>query len=132
MNDLQKFGGESYEALVEEVGAIITENVQASRWALVQGYWEVGQRIRQDFKDNITELLKDLAVRLKVSERTLWYAVQFYDKYPVLNEVPEGKNISWNKVITKYLPDGQKPHAETEFECPQCHYKGVKNEFHRL
>jgi DNA modification methylase len=31
--------------------------------------------------------------------------VQFYEKYPELDTIPEGKNISWNKIVTKYLPD---------------------------
>ena len=39
---------EWYQALIEECKSIITEAVFTSRWALVQGYWELGQRITDD------------------------------------------------------------------------------------
>lgn len=37
-----------YEELVEECKTIITEAVFTSRWALVEGYWGLGKRIRED------------------------------------------------------------------------------------
>ena len=118
-----------YEMLVQEIDASITEAVHNSRWTLVEGYWNVGQLIRNFRKGNVTELLQDLALDLGKSERTLWYAVQFFDKYPKLDTVPEGKAISWNRIITKYLPDGEKEKKEGECVCPHCHYKGKTNEF---
>jgi len=45
MRDLAKIQ-EWYDLLVEDCKAIVTEAVFTSRWALVQGYWELGQRIR--------------------------------------------------------------------------------------
>ena len=33
----------------------------------------------------LTKQLQGLAVEVGISERTLWYALQFYDKYPSLN-----------------------------------------------
>lgn len=70
----------------------------------MEGYWLLGKRIRGEEND-ITKLLQGLAVNIGVSERTLWYALQAYDKYPDLHQIPEGKNITWNKLITKYLPE---------------------------
>lgn len=94
-----------YPALVEDCKAIITEAVFTSRWALVEGYWLLGKRLRQDSdKEPITKLLQRVAVSLGKSSRTLWDAVQAYDKYPNLNDIPEGKNISWHKLVNKYLP----------------------------
>lgn len=114
MNDL--ITQDWYEQLVEDCKAIITEAVFTSRWALVEGNWELGKRVRED--DNIkklqaekkysgvlTELLQGLAVKIHISERSLWYALQLFDKYPDLNKLPEGKNITMNKLITKYLPE---------------------------
>lgn len=96
---------EWYSCLIEECKAIITEAIFISRWALVEGYWHLGERIDKDAeKLPTTKLLQGLAVNLKISERTLWYALQFFRKYPELAEIPEGKNITWNKLITKYLP----------------------------
>ena len=100
---------EWYTSLVDDCRAIIAEAVFTSRWALVEGYHALGERIREDSdKSPITKLLQDLAVSLHTSDRTLWYAVQFYDKYPRLDAVPEGKNITWNKLVTKYLPAPKK------------------------
>jgi site-specific DNA-methyltransferase (adenine-specific) len=108
MNELTK--NEWYNELVEDCKAIITEAIFTSRWALVQGYWELGQRIREDklaqeySKGNKT-FVTDLSRNIKVGYRDIYRALQLYDKYPDINNIPEGKNISWNKLITKYLPD---------------------------
>lgn len=104
---------EWYEALVEECKAIITEAVFTSRWALVEGYWTLGKTLREE--ENIKwhakgseSFLQDLADNLNISIRTLHYALQAYDKFPELSKIPEGKAISWNKLITQYLPEPKK------------------------
>lgn len=105
---------EWYLALVEECKAIITEAVFNSRWALVEGYHQLGERIVMDenyqkaAKGNLSSW-QGLAKNIGISDRTIRYAIQFYEKYPRLDTVPEGKNITWNKIITKYLPSGNDP-----------------------
>jgi phage N-6-adenine-methyltransferase len=75
----------------------------------VEGYHQLGERIvtdenyQKEAKGNKSSV-QDLAQNLRISERTIYYAIQFYEKYPDLSTVPEGKNISWNKIVTKYLP----------------------------
>lgn len=98
-----------YAALVEECRAIMTEAVFNSRWALVEGYHTLGERIvtETNFDRQAAygkKIAQGLAQSLGVSERTVNYAIQFYEKYPSLDTIPEGKNISWNKIVTKYLP----------------------------
>jgi len=123
-----KLQEEWYIQLVSECKAIVTEAVYNSRWALVGGYWQLGKRMREDPSFN-TKLLQDLAVDIKVSERTMWYALKAYDKYPDINKMPEGKNISWNKLVTKYLPqrkelkDGTIEETKQTITCPKCGYK---------
>lgn len=102
-----------YDVLVDECKAIITEAVFNSRWALVEGYHQLGERIVNETNLDRKEvygkkILQGLAKSIGVGERTLYYAVQFYDKYPSLDMLPDGKNISWNKIITKYLPAPKK------------------------
>lgn len=104
---------EWYKLLVEDCRATITECVTTSRWILVEGYWGVGQRIREDenvkkYGKGSAEFLASLANNIGISTRTLYYALQAYDKYPDIQGLPEGKNISWNKLITKYLPEPKK------------------------
>ena len=119
-----------YNDLVGDCQEIMTEAIFQSRWILVEGYHQLGMRIRNDL--NFTEYakgngkaLQDLAIKIKTSERTVYYALQFYDKYPSLDKVPEGKNISWNKLITKYLPETTRETQEYEnwVECPNCGHK---------
>jgi site-specific DNA-methyltransferase (adenine-specific) len=98
-----------YASLAEDCRAILTEAVFTSRWALVEGYWLLGQRIvtdehYQEFAKGNKSSVQDLARNIGQSERTIYYAVQFYTKYTQLDTVPEGKNITWNKIVTKYLP----------------------------
>jgi len=107
MNELQT---EWYQHLIDDCRAIVTEAVFTSRWALVEGYWKLGERISQennfDRKDAYgKKIVQGLGESLRVSSSTLYYALQAYDKYPDLGQIPEGKNITWNKLITKYLPE---------------------------
>ena len=129
MNELTNT--EWYDILVSDCHDIITEAVYISRWALVEGYHNLGKRILADH-DNFERaniygegIVQGLAESLNMSSRIIWYAMQFVQKYPDLNKVPEGKNISWNKLITKYLPETTREIQEYEnwVECPKCGHK---------
>jgi len=115
--DIHKLQQEEwYKLLVDDCKATITEAVHSSRWILVEGYWDVGKRIRKDenvkkYAKQSSEFLASLAKNIGTSTRTLYYCLQVYDKYPNIQQIPEGKNISWNKLITKYLPE---PKVETQ------------------
>lgn len=102
-----------YESLIVDCDAIITEGVFNSRWTLIQTYHDLGERIRKE-KDKAptTKLVKQVAKDLDVTERNIWYAVQFYDAYPDINQLPEGKNISWSKV-KKLLSSGDEEYEQT-------------------
>ena len=111
-----------YEAMVEDVKAAWTEAVFTSRFALIEGYHMVGERLRrEDSHAPMTELVNRCALDMGVSARKLWYAVQFYDKFPSLDKLPDGKNISWSKIRSKYLPSGTREVEEKEERlCPTC------------
>jgi hypothetical protein len=112
-----------YNELIEDCKTIIVETSFASRWAIVEGYWNLGQRLREDmnlekYSREKPELLKRVAESLNISERTLYYSMQFYDKFPDLSMLPEGKDVSWKKIVTKYLPEARegKPSLPREFK----------------
>jgi N6-adenosine-specific RNA methylase IME4 len=111
MNDLTQ--QDWYQSLISDCKAIITEAIFTSRWALVEGYWKLGKRIREDVsfqkyaKDNYSSLT-GLSKKIGIGYRDIYRAIQLYEKYPALNDLPEGKNITWNKLITKYLPQPKK------------------------
>lgn len=108
-----------YSDLVDECKGLITEGVFNSRWILIETYHKVGELLRNETRMEISKLLSMCAVDMGVSERKLWYAVEFYDKYPKLDELPEGKNISWTKIKTKYLTEGKETKEDKE-RCPTC------------
>lgn len=117
-NKLQEW----YSPLLDELTSTITESVFTSRWALIDGYHIVGRKLREtSTKHNvkITTLLTDCAEDMKISDRKLWYAVKFFDKYPRLDKLPDGKNISWNKIKTKYLTERTKKEKEYTI-CDKC------------
>ena len=99
------------ERLIEDCKAIIVESEFNSRMALVDGYWLLGERIVTDenyqkaAKGNLSSL-SDLSKNIGTGERTIYRAMQFYEKYPDYEKFLEtvGKNISWNKIITELLP----------------------------
>lgn len=109
---------EWYQSLIDDCKSIITEAIFISRWALVEGYHNLGKRIREDenwekYSKGAYSSLTDLSKNIEIGERDIYRSLQFYDKYPDLSQVPEGNNITWNKIITKYLPAHKK-----EFESP--------------
>ena len=74
-NELQE---QWYEALVDECKDIITETIFTSRWALVEGYHKLGERILEEHnnferaKIYGQKILQGLAKSLNTSERTLY------------------------------------------------------------
>lgn len=111
---------QSYQLLLDDIKGTIDDAVFHSRQELIQGYWNVGKLLRGSGEE-ITKLTARVAVDLKISERTLWNSIKCFDKYPDLAKLPEGKNISWNKLVTKYLPDTPSK-TERMHTCPKCGY----------
>ena len=102
MNNLQT--QDWYNALVDDCKAIITERLYRSRQEIIECWHEVGERITTDVyyqkyaKGNV-ERQRKLAEDIGKSLQSLYFAIQFYSKFPVLSNAletfKEGKNISW-------------------------------------
>ena len=100
-----------FKALIEDLRAILTEGIFNYRWTLIKTYHLFGRRILED-KDNFTKggytidgMSQHVATSLEKSQRTVEYALQFVRKYPDLDKLPEGKNLSWHKIVKNYLPE---------------------------
>lgn len=106
--------GDWYTLLIDDCKAIITETGFISRWALVEGYHTLGQRILDEndsFKREKIygkEIVQCIAQSLGKSKRTLFQAIQFARTYPDLNDVPFGKDLSWYRVCNELLPGVEK------------------------
>jgi hypothetical protein len=108
------------DAQIEEIKALFVEGEFNARMELVQTYHKVGELLQGVKGEN----LQDVAKKIGRSYRTLKYCISFYGKFPDLNMLPEGKNISMNKIIRKYLttPEEQKAHVCTFITiCSVCH-----------
>lgn len=124
-----------YKSLIEDCGGIITEAVFISRWELIKGYHQLGERILQEnnnferaqiYGKTITTFVSQ---SLGKSKRTIERAIQFARKYPDINTLPEGKNISWYKVCNKLLSEksDKEECAHTKVEIiKKCKYCGKK------
>lgn len=121
---------EWYQYLIEECQAILDKAIFNSRQEIIIGYWELGERIRTDenlikYAKGNHSFLNDLANNIGINERTLYHALAFYDQFnnigKFLSTAKEGKNLSWNKVITEYLPQVEKsPKKKKVVICPKC------------
>ena len=104
-----------FKSLADDCGSAMVEGEFTARWALIEAYHSVGRRIRvEEDRVPITELVQTLAVRTKISTRKYWYAVQIYDKWPSLSRLPGGKEVTLNKLITRYLPEKEKGECKHE------------------
>lgn len=100
---------EWYNQLVEDTRAIIIETEFSARWALVEGYHELGKRILEDqarFEESGygKKIVQCIGESLGKSENTIYYAIQFAKKFPELEALPQGKDTSWYRICNELLP----------------------------
>jgi hypothetical protein len=90
---------QTYHALIEELQATIEEKGFEERIARVEMYHLIGKNIRE-FQTNVpvTELVKEITKDMNLNERNIWTAVRFYDTYPSIDMLPDGKAITWTAV----------------------------------
>jgi hypothetical protein len=98
---------ESYDLLLDTIKATLVEKSFEERMAKIEMYHTIGELLRTTDRD-ITALTREVSKDLNLSERSLWFAVKFYDTYPTLQALPEGKAVSWNKVKLMLSDGAQK------------------------
>jgi len=127
-----------YNILVNDCKAIVTERLYRSRQEIIEGWHEVGARIATDknyqkFAKGNGDRRKQLAADIGASVKTLYYAIQFYEKFPdvsaLLETTPEGKNISWHKIVKNYLPA---PSSDVQNEPVMCTCSHCGNEHRKF
>jgi hypothetical protein len=113
------------QELSDDLHGMFTEGVHHSRWELIKTYHSVGKRILSD--DNFVKHAKGNATILDtvsnnsgIHKRDLYRSIKFYDKFPDLDLLPDGKNISWHKIVEKYLPETLSEKKERLITCPGC------------
>lgn len=99
-----------FKDLVEDLKEVLVEKETESRWSLIEGYHAVGTLIIEN-KIHFTSagmdegyITKYVSQAIGKGVRTIQKAVQFAQMFPSLDELPEGKNVTWNRICNKYLP----------------------------
>ena len=125
------------QALADDIKAIHVERIYRARQEVIICYHEIGERIVTDANwqkwqrgnENKLSYMTELS---GISERDLRRAIQLYEKYPriekLYDEADEGKNLSWYKVVNKYLPDGKQKQPPEPCICPACGREHTKME----
>lgn len=119
MRDLPSLN-EEYHEFIEELKATITEGIFIYRQTLIETNHKIGHLITSQRYASVQQISQDSGI----SERTLQRCVQFYEKYPDLDKLPEGKAISWHKIVNKYLPEHKEEVVDNSIVCPTCLGKG--------
>ena len=113
-----------YHQLKEECEAIITERDFNARMEIVEGKWELGQKITQTHENMDRKkiygkkIIENLSNDIGVSSSNLFSTVQFYKQFPeetfelATEKFPWGKETSWYKITQKYL--GSKKEKEEQ------------------
>jgi len=109
-------------SLIDDCKAILVEGIWNYRLTLIKTYHLIGKRILEE-KENAKKegiygekIVQYVAQCLGKSPRTIWQAIQFAEKYPDINDLPEGKNISRHKICTKYLTEPKNNQHTCEWE----------------
>jgi len=100
-----------FNQLCDDFKSIIVERGFRSRLEIVEGKWELGERLASDkdykkYAKGSGEVIKELASEIKMSESDIYDCVKFYEKYKggVSTGVGNiGKNLSWRKVKIELL-----------------------------
>ena len=103
--------------MMEEVDAALVEAVAMARWVLVEAYHLLGTEIVENSKKYAVErreVCNAVATGLGKSQRSIYYAVEFAERYPNLNKVPGGKNLTWHKICNELLADGKKEECKCD------------------
>ena len=97
---------------IEDLKNLLTEGEFSARWGLLETYHEAGKIMVERLKDISVE---QIAAEIGKSTRLVYQMAQFYRTFPDLNALPDGKAISWTRVVKKLLPvpkDQEKDRAE--------------------
>ena len=81
---------------IEEFTDLYVEGSFHVRWTEIEFYHDLGMALSE------VQDLKPYAKSIKKHESFLKICVEFYKKYPNLNETPFGKDISWSRIKKEF------------------------------
>ena len=123
-NKFNLITSEWFYVLIEDCKTTIVEKRYRVAIEVLEMKWQLGDRILQDTGNFERaqiygrQIIVTVSKALDCSEREIYRCIQFRKKYPELNDLPEGKNITWHKIVNQYLPEKSKSEEDNpEQEC---------------
>ena len=98
------------EIILEELKGLLIEGEFNIRWDLIKLYHKAGKIILENNLDP-----QRVAEYLNRSERTIEYIVKFARNFEKVDDLPDGKNVSWRGIIKEHLTES-KEKKECEHE----------------
>lgn len=101
-------------ACFQKLASDCRDIIEKTHESVIKGYHQLGERISTDSnykkwqQNSAGRVLTDLSKALDMSERSIYRAIRFYDKFPRLADLLQKPDITWNKIITEYLPEPKK------------------------
>ena len=92
---------------IDEFTDLYVEDSFHVRWTEIEFYHDLGMALLE------VQDLKPYARAIKKHESFLKTCVEFYKKYPNLNEAPFGKDISWSKIRREFETE-KRPHLNVK------------------
>ena len=116
---------EKYQYFLEGCRSIIVESKFNSQVEILKGKWLLGKNIveeelnlsKPEYGERVMEML---AEDLDISVSHIFKVAQFYKRYKldqfdkVIEQLPEGKAISWYKMCQDVLPKPREEQVKTE------------------
>ncbi len=100
---------EHYNSILEDLESILIECEFTHRFSVIEGYHQIGKRIlTESSEEEINNLVEKVAKDLKIRKSKIQKCVLFAKLFQNLSDLPEGKNITWNKINYKYLTNKEK------------------------
>lgn len=114
---------EIYQNVYAECEAAIVEGFKQANMLVAEANFKLGEAIVQGSEHfSVTQLVTRLAKDLKMSERKLWYAVKFKERFDTWDDVLKEVSIetSWSKIKQEYLTD---PAEDKQKDADQAHMR---------
>ena len=115
------------DEFLQELKDAMVEYDFTARWARVEGYHVIGAMILEQGNKYGQNIVGRISKHIGKSDRTVRYAVDLARKYPNLDDLPEGKALSWGRICRRYL-DGKEdePKKPKIIKCPNCGHEWEK------
>lgn len=108
-----------YENFIEECVSSWQEKNWTLAWGVIERNHSIGETIRRYSEQqnaSVTHLVQLAADKIQCSETLIWQCLDFFDKFPDMNALPEGKAMNWTKIRNELLPNRSGVRPEPVFD----------------